>query len=361
MKTDRTNYEIWLIDMIDGNLSSLQVEELKEFLKLNPDLQEEFNGLTGVTLTPPEMNFERKKTLKKTGSEITDTQFGLLSVGYLEGDLSDNQKAELQDIIRSDPDREMEFDLIQKLKISPSAEVFKNKHQLIKLTVIQKTLRFSAAAISVAAAIILFIIVFPFNEGKQQVLTGNIPVTAVTDNTKEIQNNRELAAKKDIQKKTAIKKPVKILTAQKTTPEATTSQTETLEPAADSSVFNRGPGISRVKYKSGFEMNINNPATSLIASATTYNNTQFDDERSNLSRLFARTFREKILGQDNKTDSPLKGYEIAEAGVDGLNKLFGWEMALDKNNDTNGELNSVYFSSKIIKFNTPVKKTEPLP
>jgi hypothetical protein len=88
---------------------------------------------------------------------------------------------------------------------------------------------------------------------------------------------------------------------------------------------------------------------------------EYDDGRSKLSRFIARTFREKILKEKGVKDSPLKAYEIAEAGVSGLNKLLGWEMALDKRNDENGELKSVYFSSKILKFNAPVKKSEPLP
>jgi hypothetical protein len=67
------------------------------------------------------------------------------------------------------------------------------------------------------------------------------------------------------------------------------------------------------------------------------------------------------LKENTSKDSPLKGYEIAEAGVTGLNRLLGWEMALVEKNDENGELRSVYFSSKLLKFNAPVKKTDPLP
>jgi len=35
-------------------------------------------------------------------------------------------------------------------------------------------------------------------------------------------------------------------------------------------------------------------------------------------------------------------------------------MALDEKKNESGELSSVYFSSKILKFNAPVKKSEPL-
>ena len=58
--------------------------------------------------------------------------------------------------------------------------------------------------------------------------------------------------------------------------------------------------------------------------------------------------------------APLKGYEIAKAGVTGLNKLMGWEMALNERKDVEGNLKSVYFSSKLLKFNAPVKKSETL-
>ena len=88
---------------------------------------------------------------------------------------------------------------------------------------------------------------------------------------------------------------------------------------------------------------------------------EYDDGRSKLSRFIARTFREKILKETKAKDSPMKAYELAKAGVSGLDKLLGWEMALDEKKDANGVLKSVYFSSKILKFNAPIKKTEPLP
>ena len=48
MRIDRSNYEIWFIDWLDGNLNSNQVEKLKLFLNENPDLEEELAGLPHV-------------------------------------------------------------------------------------------------------------------------------------------------------------------------------------------------------------------------------------------------------------------------------------------------------------------------
>jgi len=53
----------------------------------------------------------------------------------------------------------------------------------------------------------------------------------------------------------------------------------------------------------------------------------------------------------------VESFEIAQAGITGLNKLFGWEIALNKNTDTNGEIRSYNYSSRLLKFNAPVKKS----
>ena len=164
MQIDRSNYEIWLIDWLDENLSDIQIEQLQLFLRDNPDLKEEFEELTTFRLNPSERSFTNKSRLQKSPSDLSETQFEYLSVAYLENDISADQQAEL---------------------------------------------------------------------------------------------------------------------------------------------------------------------------------------------------KEKILKEKTAKDSPLKAYELAEAGVSGLNKLLDCEM--DEKKDANGVLKSVYFSSKIIKFNAPIKKSEPLP
>jgi hypothetical protein len=106
-------------------------------------------------------------------------------------------------------------------------------------------------------------------------------------------------------------------------------------------------------------LNIEKPDYTLIASNNTFTVPVFDygEERSRFNRFIARTFREKILKTEPYNESPLKSYEIAEAGIKGLNLLFGTKMALRKTYDDAGELQSIYFSSKYLKFNAPVKKS----
>ncbi|MDO9580830.1 MAG: hypothetical protein Q7J06_09750, partial [Bacteroidales bacterium] len=75
MKIDRSNYEIWLIDWLDNNLSDQQVEQLKIFLGENADLREEFEELSRCNLEPSVKSFPNKDLLKKSISDLTESQF----------------------------------------------------------------------------------------------------------------------------------------------------------------------------------------------------------------------------------------------------------------------------------------------
>ena len=121
---------------------------------------------------------------------------------------------------------------------------------------------------------------------------------------------------------------------------------------------NHGTKLLRIHVRNQIDLKEIIISNELVASNTVVNVPYYDDGRSKVGKFIAKTIREKILKENTPKDSPLRGYEIAEAGVTGLNMLFGWEMALDEKKDQNGELKSVYFSSKILKFNAPVKKTE---
>ena len=41
MQIDRSNYELWLIDWLDGNLDEVRIKQLQFFLNENPDLKTE--------------------------------------------------------------------------------------------------------------------------------------------------------------------------------------------------------------------------------------------------------------------------------------------------------------------------------
>ena len=122
MKINRSNYEIYFLDYLDGNLPDDQVDDFLDFLKNNPDLHEELKAVSEVKLSPDETVFQQKEILLKDSmSGVSD--FDYRAVAYLEGDLeSDDEKAFL-DSIRKDKSLEKQFDLFLKTKFQPDNQI----------------------------------------------------------------------------------------------------------------------------------------------------------------------------------------------------------------------------------------------
>jgi hypothetical protein len=366
MQIDRSNYEVWIIDWLDGNLNDFEIDQLHLFLSKNPDLKEELDELNSFRLNPDEQSFPYKTHLVKTAANLPKSQFEYLCIAYLEDDLSSDQQAELLESIEQDPKKKISFESIQKIKLSPVALTYKHKNRLLKRTVVQKVIRLSVVGLSVAAAIALIYLNYFLTPRILPDNSNNTAQNIVTDSTVKKQADL-LTSVKTIKENPSIqiKKQTKNLIARsqitaihiKNSTLNQTIQNDSLIRSADfpPTLLKKIPVSSEIGL---IGETLNN---TLIALNTKSTIPEYDDDRSRLSKFIAKTFRQKILREKTTKDSPLKGYEIAEAGVSGLNKLLGWEMALDKMNDENGELKSVYFSSKILKFNAPVKKSEPLP
>ncbi len=365
MKIDRSNYEIWIIDWLDGNLSSEQEEELMIFLTNNPDIREESEELRTARLNPDQSAFRNKNLIKKDESDIPVQQFEYLCAAFLEGDLSPEQINELQAMMDNDPVKKRTFDLIQHTRLTPPAEIYRHKRSLIKLTPAGKFAGTAVFVLSMAAAVALLISIY-------FIVPGNLPgrETRAAMNSNEQDTNVIFLVEKA--SPVIWKNPVKVSTSYAV---ATPHGEKTAHPLKQDSTINntpdssltRKPGnsiqINRVAVISDIDLYVSFTCGKLVAyraPALTAVDDDYED-RSRLGKFIAKTFREKILREKASSDAPLKAYEIAEAGITGLNKLLGWEMALNEKKDANGEISSVYFSSKVLKFNAPVKKGSPLP
>jgi hypothetical protein len=365
MNIDRSNYEIWFIDWLDGNLDSHQVEELNRFLDENPDLKDEIKELSPIIPQHSGKTFTNKEALKKSPADITGSQFEYLCVAFLENDLTSGQKSELYEIIEQDSEKKKTFELIQKTRLSPLSVSYSHKSGLLRKTAFRKIVRFSVIGLSAAAAVTLIITTFLNAPQKIPDTINNISGISVPDTLIKkpeisivpgnlVADNKALKADQ--------KKVIK--TGQTRKEIVTTLKPGLIAGTPDDylmkNINNQNIIINKIRFDSQIEIRESFSSNALIASNSEFTIPQEDDGRSNIARFISKTFREKILKEKASSDSPIKGYEIAEAGVSGLNKLLGWEMELDKNNDENGELSSVYFSSKLLKFNTPIKKSEAL-
>ncbi len=135
MKINRTNYEVYIIDYLDGNLSPQLQKELQEFLLLNPDIKQEFDGLNQVSLHADTQIFPDKDLLKKEiESSIQGiSEFDYLCIADLEEDITIQEKHELQNQLTQNIEKQTQYNLYLKTKLSSeNSTKFPNKHLLKK-------------------------------------------------------------------------------------------------------------------------------------------------------------------------------------------------------------------------------------
>lgn len=364
MKPDRTNYEIWFIDYLDGNLSDSDAGLLFSFLEENPDLKEEFNELTKYNINPPVFQFPNKDLLRKSFNDINESQFDYLCVAGTEGDLNEEQAKELAAAVENDPEKRRNYDIIRKIKLSAPAVEFRYKSRIKKLTLPAKIIRISVIGLSAAASVLLlFSILNQTPSVVKPIITAEIPALDTAGSALPVTT----------QKDNVIKTPAAINPGQENSvagsrlAEVTIPETiaENLfitgQTAADSTAEPLQTGkvvISSIAFRTEVKLTGSGLYGSLVAINTPVSYSRQDDEAPGFNDFIARIFREKILKSDNPSQGELKVYEIADAGINGLNKLLGLNMSLDENIDENGDVTSVYFNSRLIKFNAPVKKDE---
>lgn len=335
---DRSNYETWLIDWLDGTLTAQQTDELMSFLEANPDIREEADSIMLARISSIGDSYKGKKTLLRSSADLSSSQIEYLSALYLEGDLSTEQEADLRQNIENNSDNRIIFDKIQSTKLKAPVVHYRNKNKLKRVSVASRVVRISAIVLSAAALVVFMIInhMFiprPASESGSQLATVTPATIYMTSPIiiKEKNSGQHVTR--------VIKNSVKTFN-------------DSIIP------IERIEGPPSISFNSLPQINpsFENSVLPLPASAIGYSGPAYDDERSGFNKFIARTFRGKILKEKQISEEPLKSYELAEAGIEGLNKLLGWKMALVKTNDQSGDLKSLYFSSKLLKFNAPVKK-----
>jgi len=348
MAIDRTNYELWFTDWADNNLNPEQISELAAFLRENPDLAEEFRNPGHISLEPPATGFTHKKSLLRSSEDM----FDYLCAAYFENDLTDIQKSELEEMVRNDPEKQRSLSLMMKTRLAPPVGTYQNKNLLLRRPAARKNIWLPVLELGVAAVIAVLLMLSFFKPSGITGTTENRAALARIDSSNDATQSLPIQQVPPVITANNTKPSGKVRdrslgNVKAVTPEATPDiNTDKVSPVDKITVK---PYLFVAEAMTDNELASFNPG-SIPAEA--------DDDRSRIGKFLAKTFREKILRDENAADTPLKGYELAEAGVTGINKLFGWDMGFVTNNDENGKPSSVNFTSRLVKFTAPVKKSE---
>lgn len=197
MKTSKItleNYEAYLLDYMEGNLSKDDVALLQQFVVLHPELNIDLSELELVELDVTNEVFENKNQLKKnTTAVISDEDY----VNYIENNLSVAEKNTIDSLASQHPSVKRDLNLFQKTILQPELNiVFENKSDLKKEAKV--IWLFSRQTLSMAAALLLlvtFVFIFRFfnvenNNGQElsEVKVLNNENTASVDSNKGNEN-----------------------------------------------------------------------------------------------------------------------------------------------------------------------------
>lgn len=175
MKIDRLNYEAYFLDFHEGNLSEGLTRELFSFLNNNPDLKEEFESFEMISVVPPDKKFFDKDSLKK--DTITTSNYNTWFAGYIENDLSSEQKKEVEAFVEKNHSLKTELEIFKQTKLVPDHQIlFEDKKQLKHGG---KVIVFTPQVyrLAVAASVVLLLLTYFFfrNTDMKEVAHHEIP------------------------------------------------------------------------------------------------------------------------------------------------------------------------------------------
>jgi hypothetical protein len=161
MIINRKNYELFVLDYLEGRLSSGDELQMKQFLSCNPDIQEELIGIeTSFNLSESSVTINKSSLYKSFNDipSVSPENFEEFCVAYYEGDLDVKSASLLEEYIGQQPVLRALFDLHGKLKYIPDLELKYPKKGSLKKLAITRGRRIIYSAITAIAASIVVIL-----------------------------------------------------------------------------------------------------------------------------------------------------------------------------------------------------------
>ncbi|MBN1949654.1 MAG: hypothetical protein JW801_00520 [Bacteroidales bacterium] len=160
MKLDRNNYEIFLIDYIDGNLSLDDRRIVERFLAANPDIAEEYENTKEAIIESDHISSLELDNLYRSFSDlpkINETNFEEFCIAYHEGDLNEEEKGRVDTYLQQNPEAKALFQLHKSIRLQADLKIqFPLKDQLKKHLIVPMRRYFYLAGASAAAILIGF-------------------------------------------------------------------------------------------------------------------------------------------------------------------------------------------------------------
>ncbi len=162
MKINTQNYEAYLLDFIEGDLSPVDEIELRKFVRLHPYLQIDLEGFNDFKLVHDRIYFNNKNLIKENSEKAINgiSKIERLSIAFLENEIMPEELNELNQLFENNKYKKV-FNDIQKTKLTPSKIIYKNKSAL-KQKIQTEVFKFKISFLYRAAALVLLLLSLTF-------------------------------------------------------------------------------------------------------------------------------------------------------------------------------------------------------
>lgn len=321
MKINRENYEPYFIDLLDGTLSNEMVDELLDFLRLNPDLAEELKGLEGIQLPLENLPKYDHQKLLKSGLDQSDV-FNETCIRYLENDLSEKEEKELQLYLSKHTKAKAEYNLFKAtisepdlMVVYPNKDALKHRLKILPLWY-------------AAAAVVLLGILFWFNLPQSTTVENVAQLTPIineqpTVKIDEAPLKNNFAKVENIEPKVEVQKPEPVQTA-------ATRNEEIIEPLQ--------ANLSIPEFKNQTD---NSFALATVPAKAELNETEYYP-----------TVPELIAQEVNKIDWKKGMQKVSHFTLNKLRQIT--DDKLDYSSKPDGEVTKIEYNSRLLAFSVPV-------
>ncbi len=340
------------MDYLDGGMPPDQVIELMSFLKENPDLKTELEEFEEINIEPDKKRFESKTSLKKSFI-VNDSNFDNFCIASLEGDLTKEETTLFQTWLKQNPLKAREFELYKKTRLIPEKITFDFKSTLKKSSVARIFTPKVRGYFSAAASIIILIALYIFIS-KPGVNENTLISERITDTT-TVETKSQTSP--EPQTKTEIEKEI--------IPDNKPGSNNIVKKPVITQDVNIVPDkLNRLLQPDTIELTLNKilrkeinplPEKSILAALVSIKDIEVIEnthENLTLSQMAVNTIKSEILKEEKNKINPDKFtlWDIADAGIIGINKIIGWKMDFDKKYNENSELIALGFDSNTISL-----------
>jgi len=355
---NRNNYEEYFLDFLEGTLSSSKEDLLMSFLNRNPDLKEEFEQLNELPEIRIEETFLEKSTLKKSTSNIESNtdNFNELCIARVEGDLSEEAIKEFDSFLEENDKRKKDFKLFELTKVQADESiVFENKQRIKKSAFGLFLTKNRYSIMSAAASIVIALAVFTLIPKNTEDLPLNIAELEKTEDekgayeeVKEEQSSNEHVA--EVIKHEIIEKEEPIYTKEIIEKENLVDFISKVEQKVNYYEYEKLTALAIELNYQQINKSIVYPEYEIYQFAEP----EYKNRHFSVKSFIAGVINKEVFKRDRK--EKIEMFDVAQASLNGINRITGSKMTLTRIYDENGVANKTEFNSKLIAFSTPAKK-----